>query len=718
MLGISMERLQEFGFAAETVGMQAENSADELKDLKDRLGDYFLTGGGEFVDFAEQVAPRVGLIPVPTGPYSGMSDQELEALAEKRSGKSSESQVDVGAARDAVREAERALNEARSAFDSQKRGDGLDALRGFAGVGKEEAALDQARAALAEALRSETRQKEAKSSSPKVSASDLKRENEEAIAAARQASIREVFANRDPIESMQLIVTALQEAKLSQEEIVTILEQQFSDGAYFYELFKDNGKRLNEAMTIARASGGLFNEEDAERAREIMLAQAQLKLAWQDFQRELMKNGGQEALIALGKSLIEFLKILTENATPGAIKFAAVVGGFVVVFGPVLAMFVNLAAALKILSGGAGGASRGVGLLGRTMGGLKGVAASSATGVASLAAELFRVGKDAAPKAGSALKSVAKTMAGFGARGALAATAGIVSFGGALTGLVATAAAALAPFAIPAAIAAAIVGIGVLAYKYRDEIKSAALSAVEDIKQGFGIMWDFFKEKGSAALENIGEGFGIMGDFARDVWDGVTEHGNIAFALIDTTMDRVLGGERWQEIKNYAVEAARGVLDAFRGAGGAIADRFDGLMDGIGERLSRLKEIAKTIGRGAKVVAQNVAGFAEGGYTGPGGKYDPAGIVHAGEYVFSAESVRRLGLGALDALHRGVMPPAFAPAMIPAFAASGPSGRHLTVSIGELGNFVPADRETEDNVERRARRERIRRSGRVPGYVA
>lgn len=44
-------------------------------------------------------------------------------------------------------------------------------------------------------------------------------------------------------------------------------------------------------------------------------------------------------------------------------------------------------------------------------------------------------------------------------------------------------------------------------------------------------------------------------------------------------------------------------------------------------------------------------GFAEGGYTGPGGKYQPAGVVHAGEYVFSAASVRRLGLDFLHNLH-------------------------------------------------------------------
>ncbi len=45
-------------------------------------------------------------------------------------------------------------------------------------------------------------------------------------------------------------------------------------------------------------------------------------------------------------------------------------------------------------------------------------------------------------------------------------------------------------------------------------------------------------------------------------------------------------------------------------------------------------------------------GFARGGYTGAGGKYQPAGIVHAGEYVFPADAVRRLGVQSLAALHR------------------------------------------------------------------
>ncbi|QKS24180.1 EF-hand domain-containing protein [Vreelandella titanicae] len=46
--------------------------------------------------------------------------------------------------------------------------------------------------------------------------------------------------------------------------------------------------------------------------------------------------------------------------------------------------------------------------------------------------------------------------------------------------------------------------------------------------------------------------------------------------------------------------------------------------------------------------------FANGGYTGPGGKYDPAGIVHAGEVVWSQADIARAGgVGAVESMRIG-----------------------------------------------------------------
>lgn len=45
--------------------------------------------------------------------------------------------------------------------------------------------------------------------------------------------------------------------------------------------------------------------------------------------------------------------------------------------------------------------------------------------------------------------------------------------------------------------------------------------------------------------------------------------------------------------------------------------------------------------------------FGTGGFTGTGGKYEPAGIVHRGEFVFTKEATSRIGVGNLYRLMRG-----------------------------------------------------------------
>ena len=50
-------------------------------------------------------------------------------------------------------------------------------------------------------------------------------------------------------------------------------------------------------------------------------------------------------------------------------------------------------------------------------------------------------------------------------------------------------------------------------------------------------------------------------------------------------------------------------------------------------------------------------GFSSGGYTGDGGKYQPAGIVHAGEVVFSQDDIAKLGgVGVVEGIRTGEIP--------------------------------------------------------------
>ena len=61
LAGQSVEDFQAAAYATNQFGINAEKLGDISKDVQDKLGDFIATGGGEFKDFFEQVAPKVGL---------------------------------------------------------------------------------------------------------------------------------------------------------------------------------------------------------------------------------------------------------------------------------------------------------------------------------------------------------------------------------------------------------------------------------------------------------------------------------------------------------------------------------------------------------------------------------------------------------------------------------------------------------------------------------
>lgn len=67
-----------------------------------------------------------------------------------------------------------------------------------------------------------------------------------------------------------------------------------------------------------------------------------------------------------------------------------------------------------------------------------------------------------------------------------------------------------------------------------------------------------------------------------------------------------------------------------------------GAIQSVGAAIGGLDGRTATVTVFRRVVGPNVGGgFSEGGYTGPGGKHEPAGIVHKGEVVIPQELVRR-----------------------------------------------------------------------------
>jgi hypothetical protein len=92
------------------------------------------------------------------------------------------------------------------------------------------------------------------------------------------------------------------------------------------------------------------------------------------------------------------------------------------------------------------------------------------------------------------------------------------------------------------------------------------------------------------------------------------------------------------------------ISGAFNSLGGGF--NFGSFFGG-GSGVNANGSISGAVGATSIGGAPLVGGFDVGGYTGAGGKYEPAGIVHRDEYVFDQDSVRRIGLGNLTRLHRG-----------------------------------------------------------------
>ncbi len=119
---------------------------------------------------------------------------------------------------------------------------------------------------------------------------------------------------------------------------------------------------------------------------------------------------------------------------------------------------------------------------------------------------------------------------------------------------------------------------------------------------------------------------------------------------------------RYEAIKDTSQEATHTFIDGMiRGekAAKSFADSLsligqrllDAGLNGVFNQLFDVTDNNPQSGGGLFGGIKKLFGFSSGGYTGDGGTYDAAGIVHRGEYVLSKQAVQNIGVGNLDTLH-------------------------------------------------------------------
>jgi len=159
----------------------------------------------------------------------------------------------------------------------------------------------------------------------------------------------------------------------------------------------------------------------------------------------------------------------------------------------------------------------------------------------------------------------------------------------------------------------------------------AQAEAMRALAQQYGVTAaaaNQLKESQEAAAKSSTESL----ELAKSVTGGILS--DIRSALSD-------GKITWKEWGEIAVNALNKVADKLQEM---LLNQLFSPTGGLGSLFGGLT------GGGFNLATATPGLFAKGGYTGDGGKNQPAGIVHKGEYVFDAESVKRLGIDNLQAL--------------------------------------------------------------------
>ena len=139
---------------------------------------------------------------------------------------------------------------------------------------------------------------------------------------------------------------------------------------------------------------------------------------------------------------------------------------------------------------------------------------------------------------------------------------------------------------------------------------------------------------------------------------GLNDLGN-AFGTLTSVVEQSAGKQSAAYKAMFAVSKAFAIAEATVKLSQAVAQALaDPTALTPAQKFANMAAVASA---GVNLVSQITSvGFATGGYTGDGGKYTPAGIVHKGEYVITKEATARLGRGFLDHLNYGSVRRGFA----------------------------------------------------------
>ncbi|EFW2893392.1 phage tail tape measure protein [Shigella sonnei] len=159
--------------------------------------------------------------------------------------------------------------------------------------------------------------------------------------------------------------------------------------------------------------------------------------------------------------------------------------------------------------------------------------------------------------------------------------------------------------------------------------------------------WSAEEQLRGSWMAGMKSGWGEWAESATDSFSQVKNAATQTFDGIAQNMAAMLTGseQNWRSFTRSVLSMMTEILlkQAMVGIVGSIGSAIGGAVGGG----------ASASGGTAIQAAAVKFHFATGGFTGTGGKYEPAGIVHRGEFVFTKEATSRIGVGNLYRLMRG-----------------------------------------------------------------
>ncbi len=159
--------------------------------------------------------------------------------------------------------------------------------------------------------------------------------------------------------------------------------------------------------------------------------------------------------------------------------------------------------------------------------------------------------------------------------------------------------------------------------------------------------WSAEEQLRGSWMAGMKSGWGEWAESATDSFSQVKSVATQTFDGIAQNMAAMLTGseQNWRGFTRSVLSMLTEIFlkQAMVGIVGSIGSAIGGAFGG---------GASASTGTAIQAAAANFH-FATGGFTGTGGKYEPAGIVHRGEFVFTKEATSRIGVGNLYRLMRG-----------------------------------------------------------------